>query len=154
VSGIGPGHNTYIYGRVSLLRLPDKMKASMRDEKISLPVALLVARSPNPLVMTEAANRILKGDSFGRPVSLQDAQRFIFEQCMMQLKGAPFDTKDKTLVPDAGACALCPKRTGNEKELFADVGRADVCTDIVCFRSKCDATRVRLGPDRYCDFRP
>jgi hypothetical protein len=63
---------------------------------------------------------------------------------MMQLKGAPFDPKDKTLVPDAGPCALCPKRTGNEKELFADVARADVCTDIVCFRTKCDASRARL----------
>jgi hypothetical protein len=63
---------------------------------------------------------------------------------MMQLKGAPFDAKDKTLVPEAGPCALCPKRTGNERELFADVGRADVCTDIVCFRAKCDASRARL----------
>jgi ParB/RepB/Spo0J family partition protein len=139
----GKSH-TYIYGRVSLLRLPEKMKAALRDEKVSLPVAQLVARIPNPVVAEEAAKRILRGDSYGRPISLSDAQRFIFEECMMQLKGAPFDAKDKTLVPDAGPCALCPKRTGNEKELFADVGRADVCTDIVCFRAKCDASRARL----------
>ncbi len=62
---------------------------------------------------------------------------------MMQLKNAPFDAKDKTLVPEAEPCASCLKRTGNEKELFADVGRSDVCTDTVCFRQKCDATRQR-----------
>lgn len=139
----GKSH-AYIYGRVSLLRLPDKFKAALRNEKISLPVALLVARIPHPAVMTEAANRILKDSAFGRTVSVHEAQRFVFEQCMMQLKGAPFDAKDKTLVAEAGPCALCPKRTGNEKELFADVGRSDVCTDIVCFRSKCAETRARL----------
>jgi ParB/RepB/Spo0J family partition protein len=135
---------TYIYGRISLLRLPERMKAALRDQKVSLPVALLIARIPNAVVAEEAAKRILKGDSYGHPLTLRNAQQFIFEQCMMQLKGAPFDPKDKTLVPDAGPCALCPKRTGNEKELFADVGRADVCTDIVCFRAKCDAARARL----------
>jgi hypothetical protein len=63
---------------------------------------------------------------------------------MTQLKGAPFDPKDAALVPDAGPCAACPKRSGNQKELFADVGRTDVCTDPVCFRLKCDAARARL----------
>jgi ParB/RepB/Spo0J family partition protein len=136
--------HTYIYGRISLLRLPDKLKAALRDEKVSLPVAQLVARIPNPIVAEEASKRVLRGDSFGRPITVQDAQRFIFEQCMMVLKNAPFDPKDKSLVPDAGPCGSCPKRTGNERELFADVGRTDVCTDTVCFRSKCDAARTRL----------
>ena len=58
----GKSH-AYIYGRVSLLRLPEKMKAALRDEKVSLPVAQLVARIPNPAVAEEAAKRILKGDA-------------------------------------------------------------------------------------------
>ncbi len=136
-------HRTYIYGRISLLRLPDKAKQALCSGKLSLAVALLLARIPNETVMQEACERILKGDWQGRPIPFAEAQRFVFEQCMLQLKNAPFDAKDKTLVPAAGACSVCPKRTGNEKELFADVGRADVCTDIVCFRSKCDAVRER-----------
>jgi ParB/RepB/Spo0J family partition protein len=134
---------TFIYQRVSLLRLPEPMKVALRTKKVSLPVALLVARIPNAAVAAEASKRILKGDWHGRPLTVAEAQRFIFEQCMMQLKNAPFDPKDKTLVPDAGACAACPKRTGNEKELFADVGRSDVCTDVGCFKLKCDASRER-----------
>ena len=137
-------NRVYLYGRISLLRLPDKAKEALRSGKLSLTVALLLGRIPNPIVLTEAATRILKGDWHGRPFSVAEAQRFIFEQCMMALKNAPFNTKDKTLVPDAGPCSLCPKRTGNEKELFADVGRSDVCTDVGCFKTKCDAARERL----------
>ncbi|MEI9999077.1 MAG: ParB/RepB/Spo0J family partition protein [Verrucomicrobiota bacterium] len=137
-------NRTYIYGRLSLLRLPDKAKAALRAGKLSLAVALLLGRIPNPAVLAEAAERIMKGDWHGRLLSVAEAQRFIFEQCMMQLKNAPFDTKDKALVPDAGPCSSCHKRTGNEKELFADVGRSDVCIDTVCFKAKCDAARERL----------
>lgn len=133
----------YIYGRISLLRLPDKAKEALRSGKLSLTVALLLGRIPNLAVLAEATVRVLKGDWHGRPLSVAEAQQFIFEQCMMALKNAPFDTKDKTLLPDAGPCSLCPKRTGNEKELFADVGRADVCTDVACFQRKRDAARER-----------
>ncbi len=53
----GKSH-AYIYGRISLLRLPEKMKTALRDGKVSLPVVQLVARIPNPVVAEEAAKRI------------------------------------------------------------------------------------------------
>jgi hypothetical protein len=105
---------------------------------------LLIARIPNPKVAEEATDRILQSSHNGEPLSFRQVQNVIASEYMTQLKGAPFDPKDATLVPCAGACAVCPKRTGNQKELFADVGRADVCTDPVCFRQKCDAARDRL----------
>jgi ParB/RepB/Spo0J family partition protein len=135
---------TFIYQRISLLRLPEKAKTALRSGKLSLPVSLLIARIPNSAVAEEATTRILKGDYHGQPFSLNEVHRFILQECMTQLKNAPFDPKDKTLVPEAGHCAACPKRSGNEKELFADVGRADVCTDLTCFRLKCAAARSRL----------
>lgn len=134
----------YLYGRLSLLRLPDKAKEALRSGKLSLTVALLLGRIPNQTILEEAATRILKGNWNGQPLSVTEAQQFIFQQCMMALKNAPFNTKDKTLVADAGPCSLCPKRSGNEKELFADVGRADVCTDVGCFKAKCTASNERL----------
>ena len=45
---------------------------------------------------------------------------------------------DEALVPAAGSCVNCPKRTGFNKLLFADV-RKDSCTDPNCFRAKIDA---------------
>ncbi len=132
----------YVYQRVSLLKLPDKAKKALREGKLSLPVALLIARIPNRTVAEYATTRILKGDMRGNPFSLSEAHHLILNECMMQLKEAPFDTKDKELVAEAGPCSTCPKRTGNEKELFADVGRCDVCTDPVCFQKKREAARA------------
>jgi hypothetical protein len=132
-----------IYGRIKLLSLPEKVKEALRAGKITPQVALLIARIPNPKVAEEAAARILKGDHNG-PFSFRQVQAFIAEEYMTQLKGASFDPKDASLVPAAGPCASCPKRTGNQKELFSDVSRADVCTDPVCFRQKCEAARVRV----------
>ena len=134
-----------VYGRIKLLSAPEKAKEAYRAGKLSPQVLLLIARIPNPKVAEEATDRILKGQ-YGEPMSFRQVQNLIVSEYMTQLKGAPFDPKDAALVPDAGPCAACPKRTGNQKEteLFADVGRADVCTDPVCFRLKCDAVRFRL----------
>ncbi len=131
-----------IYGRIKLLSLPEKVKEALRAGKIAPQVALLIARIPNSKLAEEAAARILQGRN-DEPYSFRQVQAFITNEYMTQLKGAPFDPKDATLVPAAGPCASCPKRTGNQKELFADVSRADVCTDPVCFRQKCEAARAR-----------
>jgi ParB/RepB/Spo0J family partition protein len=133
-----------IYGRIKLLDAPDNAKDAYRAGKLSPQVLLLIARIPNPKVSEEATDRILKGGFNGEALSVRQVQQMIASDYMTQLKGAPFDPKDAALVPDVGPCASCPKRSGNQKELFADVGRADVCTDPVCFRLKCDATRARL----------
>ena len=58
----------------------------------------------------------------------------------MLLKQAPFNKRDPQLVPAAGSCVDCPKRTGHNKLLFADVsGNTDACTDPNCYAAKLDA---------------
>ena len=72
-----------------------------------------------------------------------DGQKHIHDHYMLRLSDAGFKTSDPTLVPAAGACGACPKRTGNQPELFGDVKSADVCTDPVCFRQKIAAHAER-----------
>jgi ParB/RepB/Spo0J family partition protein len=50
----------------------------------------------------------------------------------------------RDLVPAAGACTTCPKRTGTNPELFPDVKSADVCTDPKCFAAKRGAHFVQI----------
>lgn len=71
-----------------------------------------------------------------QPLSVRAAQIHLQRKYMLRLEQAPFDTADATLVAKAGACTPCPKRTGNQRELFADVKSADVCTDPACFEAK------------------
>ena len=57
------------------------------------------------------------------------------------MEDAPFNKRDPQLVPAAGSCADCVKRTGHNKLLFGDdLGRqGDRCTDPTCFQAKVSA---------------
>ena len=139
---------TYIYGRLKLLELILENRKLFYNDKFSPSVALLVSRIPKDLQKEAGKNIALGGiESYarsGEPMSYRKAQKYITEDFMLQLKGAPFDTKDKTLGGKAGPCTICLKRTGNQKELFPDIQSADVCTDPTCFKMKKNAFMQRI----------
>lgn len=61
-----------------------------------------------------------------------------------ELTLAPWKLDDETLVPKAGACTACPKRTGINSDLFGESdGKAkpkDRCLDVACWNTKQDAS--------------
>jgi len=59
-------------------------------------------------------------------IPVRELAVWIESNILLQLASAPFDKQDDKLVPEAGSCANCPKRTGFNKLLFADV-RKDSC---------------------------
>lgn len=64
----------------------------------------------------------------------------------LKLAEAPFDIKDEKLVPAAGSCLACPKRTGADSALFPDVKEQDTCTDPKCFEDKTRAfIKIAVG---------
>jgi ParB family chromosome partitioning protein len=65
--------------------------------------------------------------------------QWIRENVMLTLADAVFDYEDAELVPAAGACVACPKRTGANTALFDDFAQDDRCMDASCFKSKVDA---------------
>ena len=74
--------------------------------------------------------------------SIKDLKRWISQNITLKLDKAPFPTDNTELLPAAGACTNCPKRTGANQELFADLiaeQGADVCTDKACFAAKVQA---------------
>jgi ParB family chromosome partitioning protein len=56
----------------------------------------------------------------------------------LNLAEAPFGREDPTLKPEAGACVTCPRRSGFNTSLFADV-QGDQCLDGACYQSKVTA---------------
>jgi ParB family chromosome partitioning protein len=67
-------------------------------------------------------------------------QQWIEHNVLLLLKLAPFNQRDAHLVPTAGSCVDCPKRTGHNKLLFADVsGSTGACTDPTCCAAKLEA---------------
>jgi ParB/RepB/Spo0J family partition protein len=126
---------SYVYSRIKLLGLSDLGKQAFFDGKINASVALLVARMPSFELQDKALKDIV-GEGDDEPMNVQEARRFITAHFMLRLVDAPFRKDDPTLVEAAGACTKCPKRTGNQKELFADVEAKDTCTDPKCFELK------------------
>jgi ParB/RepB/Spo0J family partition protein len=128
----------YVYGRMQLAKLPVKAQTLFFDGAIDLSHAQLVARIPVPELADKAAAAIAKGDHSGVPMTYRSAVDYVRRNFQCNLKDAPFPTQDRDLVPDAGPCGRCPKRTGNQKDLFggADGVGADVCTDPGCFELK------------------
>jgi hypothetical protein len=129
----------YVYARLKLLALCAAGREALYKGAISASIALLVARIPVQALQEKCLGEIASNDGFDEPMSYREAKEHIERRYMLRLKEAPFRPADAGLVPGAGACTDCPKRTGNEPELFVDIANADVCTDPDCFEAKCKA---------------
>jgi len=132
----------YVFGRLKLLALIPEARTAYYDDKISTSVALLLARMPAS-VQKDATKDVVKGWG-GEPLSFRGAREMLERDYMLKLSTAPFKITDESLVPGAGNCKECPKRTGANPDLFNDVKSADVCTDPKCFATKKDAHQARL----------
>lgn len=132
----------YVYNRLSLCGLSNEARTACFDGKLSASTALLVARLPEHH-HAEATKIILTGWA-GEPLSFRQAQQALERRFMLQLDKAPFKITDASLVPKAGSCRECPKRTGANPDLFDDIKSADTCTDAACFNAKTDAHRAAL----------
>lgn len=155
----------YIYARLKLCELGPVPRKALAAGELTPSIALMIARIGDVKLQVQATNEVLgradrehyegiepdriqladgeeavgPTNKFGyelQPFTVRQAQIHMQRKYMLRLEQAPFDIADATLVAKAGACTPCPKRTGNQRELFADVKSADVCTDLACFDSK------------------
>ncbi len=135
----------WIFARLKLCELSPEVKKSFNEGRLELSVAQLLSRIPHHDTQRKALNDVLNDDDAwprGQPMSYRRALDHIHENYMLELKGAPFKLEDAQLLPKAGACTTCPKRSGNQKDLFTDVKNPNVCTDPKCFQLKREATHV------------
>ena len=127
----------YIYGRMKLTALSMPARLAFRDGKLTASTALLIARIPGEGLQVKAIDKITAG--YNGILSYRDAAEVIQEDFCLYLDEASFPQENLLLVPGAGACSACPKRSGSNPELFADITRADVCTDPECHQQKTSA---------------
>lgn len=126
---------SYVAQRLKLTSLIDSARELFFDGKLTAATALLIARLPAEL-QDKAAKEITAPWIDGEPRPLKTAAEHIQRNYMLRLDQAPFKTADAGLVPAAGACGPCPKRTGNQVDLFGDVKSKEVCTDLACYEKK------------------
>jgi ParB/RepB/Spo0J family partition protein len=137
---------SYVYGRLKLLALCGDVRQACLAGEIGAETALLVARVGGTKLQQKALGYI-RGKYIdmkdGGAKSYRQIRDLLNERFTLDLKTALFDPEDEMLLPTAGNCVTCPKRSGNAPE-FEDVATEDK-------RQRGYYSRVNLGPDVCTD---
>jgi ParB family chromosome partitioning protein len=146
----------YVYARLRLTHLVEEVQQAFYAGKLTVAHAFEIARlQPNdqqralagcfPDHRTAAA--LLKDKKAEAAVTVRELREWIEAEIHLDLTNAPFDSQDETLLPTAGSCARCPKRTGNNPLLFPEVRHKSICTDRECYHAKVEAlVQIRIKP--------
>jgi ParB family chromosome partitioning protein len=130
----------YITTRIRLTELVPPIAEAFLQDQIGVGHALEIAKLPQAQQTKafEAAFRTIWTDGGHKRVTLplRDFIAWIEQNILLSLDKVPFDTNDATLLPEAGSCAECPKRTGFNTLLFGELAQSDRCSDAVCFNNK------------------
>jgi len=135
----------YVASRLRLTELAPAVAEAFAKDEIGLGHALLLAKL-QPEQQQEALPSCFQehfgggGKSKRILLPVRHLQQWIERNILLELASAPFAKNDAELVPAAGACVDCPKRTGFNTVLFGDMGAGqDSCTDPKCYHVKLDA---------------
>ncbi len=145
----------YVNGRQRLIQLIPEAKQAFYEDKLTVAHAFEIARlQPNDqrralqecFPQHRNAAAILK-DKKAEATTVRELRTWIEREIHLDLTNAPFDPQDETLLPKAGACARCPKRTGSNPLLFPEVRQKSICTDRECYRAKVEAlVQIHVKP--------
>jgi len=133
----------YCAQRVKLTELTAAVTEAFGKDEIGVGHALLLAKL-QPAEQEQALSACFREDWNGGQgkakrilLPVRHLHQWIEQNILLILKDAPFSKTDPNVNPAAGACVDCPKRTGGNALLFADIAE-DACTDPACYQSKMD----------------
>ena len=135
----------FVAARLKLIELvPAVTEAFLKDE-IGTGHALLLAKLQS--AQQEEALTACYQEQYGSGnktkrilLPVRQLQQWIEHNILLELASAPFSREDAQLVPGAGACLDCPKRTGHNTLLFEGMAaQHDSCSDPKCYAAKLDA---------------
>jgi ParB/RepB/Spo0J family partition protein len=117
----------YVYARLALNGLTPEWKADLTAGKITFAVATLLARLPHsrqeqvrPTPDKWGNHHSPIFDYNGNCRSITTVKRDL-QNALINLSSARWKLDDAELLPSAGSCKACPKRTGSKPDLFAEL---------------------------------
>ena len=142
----------YVAGRLKLTELILEVADAFLADKLTIGHALLIAKLP-PAQQPEAFKAAFRSTWIGSAqteilLPVRELAAWIESNLLLDLKTAPFDRADASLVPEAGNCHDCTKRTGANSLLFPETDH-DACLDGICWKNEIAAhlaTSVERNP--------
>jgi ParB family chromosome partitioning protein len=142
---------SFVASRMKLVDLVPAAVDAFYANEIGVGHALLLAKLPSDQqeqALSACFKEVYNGSQNAARILLpvRNLQFWIETNVLLVLKDAPFDKRDAQLVPTAGNCADCSKRTGHNKLLFSDdLGKhGDQCVDPKCYQSKIAAHVAKI----------
>ncbi len=135
----------HIHGRLRMAELIPEVAEVFQANQITAGHAALIARLPQEQ-QKQALDAAFREDwrtKEKHALPVRDLAQWIRDNLMLTLAASVFDRADAELVPEAGACISCPKRTGANTVLFDDFAHDDRCLDASCFQAKVNAHIAR-----------
>lgn len=130
---------TYVYQRLKLLDLIEPLREDFLAGSIGFGHALLLARlQPDDQKRIEK-DWLFDGRHQGHAVSVAELRDYIERSIYLDLHAAPWKKDDAELLPKAGACVDCAKRSGFRPALFPELAKKDTCLDRKCYTAKGEA---------------
>lgn len=128
----------YICQRLRLTELIEPVAQAFLDDQIGVGHALEIAKlqpSEQEKAFSAAFSNSWVGGTQTRVLlPVKSLTTWIEQNILLELSSVPFDKSDESLLPEAGSCDNCLKRTGVNTLLFGAAG--DSCTDAACYNRK------------------
>jgi len=147
----------YVYKRMALVNLIPELREDFIAEKIHVGHAQRLARLPEAsqrhvlehLLYEEGGSKFVPGQGYKydrtvHAVTVAHLDDLIDAEILLDLAAAPWAKDDAELIPAAGACITCPKRSAANAQLFDDVRAGDHCLDRDCYAAKAEAHFIQI----------
>lgn len=122
---LGRGEN-FVRQRLKLAGLIEGFKHFVRSGEMTITLGIAVA-------LFEPEEQQMMLENLNGRYNAHHINQMIKKQTY-DLTKAPFNLKDKKLIPQIGACVLCPFNAANQGNLFGNDGM--ICTKSTCYEAK------------------
>ena len=142
----------FVYSRIKLLALIEPFQEMFLAEVINIQQAFEIG-SLSSSSQQEFFDEYCEDWKTQKGFDLDDLE-YALSRFKYDLKEAPFNTKDKKLIPEMGACTACSFNTATLKTLFPEYAKEAICTNKECYHKKCSAYFSLLLASALLEHKP
>lgn len=132
---------SHVFTRKRVAKLPDDIKKLIREGKLAITIADLIAKLPTKELQQVVTKKFTERKDWQGEITFREAAETIQDEYTVNLTAANWELDDPDLVKSVGPCSTCPKRSGN---IPGAEGSPNICMDVKCFDLKRSTHSTKL----------